>query len=1193
MELVPRVVLLITLWGSIVDVNAEDTCKTPQYAELGSRATIHCYFTESFYGVYWYDSTNTLTDEPILLLQSSAKTGKGYDSGEFDIYLNGSLIINHVTQSHDQDFAVVKLRSSSDDPTTFIVHVVVIVRPLVPFPRIDRCMNRSRVCVTQLHPTTQLTCVVQDVRPAVELQWLRRTYRSDVNISQMTSTVSHDEFLYNTTIFTTETLRNSSILELLVCRAVKFPPVLEKQESFILVQNKDVDLFSAHPISIFVQRYSKMELNCTEVPAGFLIWKKFKENMKSVEDIFMAVFLRENFVKGNSENFELGHRGSLVSPNIDFKNEGKYACVFGNGFIDGVTLYDVTVYVEPPSVHPVIVGCKTDWYCELSVQTTGNLSCKVEGIRPEVHLQWKAPYVDSEVLTFSNQQTKVKSNGETFTVSTTTDYSVHSEFESNRLAIECTITGKYGYLFGSSAKADLFFLTKTEVSPTDSKSEVTTNQSLVWIIVTTITVVIIVLLLTVSTYYIKVKRRTNKKPLKIEREEHTPMFMDTFLDQELKDKKDLLVNSLKGKYEDLYDAIQPIPYIRDRLYCVNKVYVEGGLDILLNDKGNETKRTWERIETYHSILSDSRIKSTRKVVEGDAGYGKTTLTLQFSYDWCNRVDKSPLVDVEILILLRLRQLSGVTSVYRAIRQFLLPRDSTLNEEDIETLLQTLPSDSILVILDGFDEYSDQDLMQDTDIMHIIRKDMFQQIPVILTTRSSCIPHDLAANTRHIRLTGFDELARDRYIRKAVVGTDVKAAMKIKQRLKENPVLAGVCQVPLFFVMFAHMTHERHEFTQFQSVTSFFRFMIGCFHGHLHKKDKTKIRNFKSFEKDHGLLDQEALNSLSGGSKQNVWRKETLSELLGDKFYEHYVRVGILVEEEVLDFAEENGSSSSYYQPYRKDVRFYHKLFCEWYAAHYLSNIAAKSLSPSLELILSRLDPFELHYLYRFACGLNQNAANNILQYLSGVESSEQFEILCILEQRGQVENIKNQVQKLCSDTIIVSDEDSQLQQKSTIELLEIASSNAILISCVSVENCIKSVDLETWNLNLKSGMRLSNLGSVQEISVTQMGRELTEQEVLDIIRFCFQCLELKVLRFDCCLLPQYIKVTHTESDINQTNIKVIWSCTESWLQLNLTSGYWEIQSEGKSTPITDDDYQSESAKFRREWSGPKARNDKE
>ncbi|PIK53629.1 hypothetical protein BSL78_09482 [Apostichopus japonicus] len=151
----------------------------------------------------------------------------------------------------------------------------------------------------------------------------------------------------------------------------------------------------------------------------------------------------------------------------------------------------------------------------------------------------------------------------------------------------------------------------------------------------------------------------------------TPVRAEPSTQQALtwKKKKEIFLTELKSTYKERYDAVQPIPYIKDRLYCVDKVFVEGSIEGFIS-----TDESWERLASYNHIFTDPRIKSVRRIIEGEPGYGKSTLTLQLAYDWCNGVKESPFFDADVLILLRLRQLGNVKSIYRAIKMFLLPNE---------------------------------------------------------------------------------------------------------------------------------------------------------------------------------------------------------------------------------------------------------------------------------------------------------------------------------------------------------------------------------------------------------------------------------------------------------------------------------------------------------------------------------------
>lgn len=102
-----------------------ETCKPLKYLEFGSTGVIECSFDEDFHGVVWYNSENFVHEESIIRYFNLKKDGYGYISGEFDISLNGSLIINNVSWTHDHTFAVLRFGSQDDNPVPIIVKVIV------------------------------------------------------------------------------------------------------------------------------------------------------------------------------------------------------------------------------------------------------------------------------------------------------------------------------------------------------------------------------------------------------------------------------------------------------------------------------------------------------------------------------------------------------------------------------------------------------------------------------------------------------------------------------------------------------------------------------------------------------------------------------------------------------------------------------------------------------------------------------------------------------------------------------------------------------------------------------------------------------------------------------------------------------------------------------------------------------------
>ncbi|PIK44045.1 hypothetical protein BSL78_19091 [Apostichopus japonicus] len=507
---------------------------------------------------------------------------------------------------------------------------------------------------------------------------------------------------------------------------------------------------------------------------------------------------------------------------------------------------------------------------------------------------------------------------------------------------------------------------------------------------------------------------------------------------ENQDKKSILVNALKRRYRIQYDAIQPIPYIKERLYCVDKVFVEGGTEFYSVRGTAYEDGEWVRVNSYRDIFTDSRIKYTRRIIEAEAGYGKSTVTLQLAYDWCNGVEGSPLKDVEILIPLRLRQLGNIKSIYKEIKLFLLADEPQIKSSDIKNIIAGCSS--VEVLLDGYDEYPDKDKRTGSDVDRIITNDLFEDFDVSVTTRY--LPKDYDRyKTKRVRLVGFDEKARDQYIRKAVSGDNADIFEEIKRALKANPILDDLYQVPIFFVMFAHMTHEKEYFKTFKSVTEFFRHMIKCFHSHMRKKsmDKNTKKHMSEYEIEHTELSNVAFEGLSNENHQLSWGREKLCKRLGQGFYDHYILVGILVEEEVADVTIEVKIAKHIRT--KTEARFYHKLFCEYYASFALVvKVAAARNTTEVKTIFDKIDPFDLQYLYRFSCGIDATVGSKIIEYLKGRKDGGKFAILCILEQTGDIgDEIKESVREICLNVFFVSNSDSKLLQRSSIQLLDIAS----------------------------------------------------------------------------------------------------------------------------------------------------------
>lgn len=519
----------------------------------------------------------------------------------------------------------------------------------------------------------------------------------------------------------------------------------------------------------------------------------------------------------------------------------------------------------------------------------------------------------------------------------------------------------------------------------------------------------------------------------------------------------VLQKFLKAVYERLYSAVHPIPYIRDGLYSIYEVFVECDIEVIKPTtkerspwgSGESQRRENTRFNSYQDLFNNDVICSNRIIIEGDPGYGKSTITLQAAHDWCQGNHLSPLANIEVFILLPLRLLRGITSIYKAIKLFILPRDCDLTENDIKEILTHC--NSLLIILDGFDEYPHGNDDLESDFTEIIKGNMFINHRVILCTRSGCSPKSLDPRTVRVRLMGFNEYARDRYLQLAL-GESPERIRDIKQNLDQNPVMRDLCQVPLFFVIFAHIAHESNDIYKCDSVTSFVKYIMHCFYCHMWGKGEGSGTTPSYINESNIALHKVAFDGLAGDAQIIMWEKHKFCGKVGSNCLNELLKIGIIVEEKFLFIDATTDMSVSEVIQEKTFVRFHHKLFAEWYAAHYLFKIANKAFAVGLKSMLRKCDPFDLQFIFRFACGLKPTVTKRIVNYLNELPGGDTLATLCILEKTGSANDILEIVRKMCLKQIDFDEYESNLLQRSKLQLLSIASRNQVSSTVVILNN---------------------------------------------------------------------------------------------------------------------------------------------
>lgn len=66
-----------------------------------------CQFPPDVKKIFWYDDASNDDSIPIITFVENVNGGVAYDSGEYNLFSDGSLIIHNVSMDHDRSFKVI------------------------------------------------------------------------------------------------------------------------------------------------------------------------------------------------------------------------------------------------------------------------------------------------------------------------------------------------------------------------------------------------------------------------------------------------------------------------------------------------------------------------------------------------------------------------------------------------------------------------------------------------------------------------------------------------------------------------------------------------------------------------------------------------------------------------------------------------------------------------------------------------------------------------------------------------------------------------------------------------------------------------------------------------------------------------------------------------------------------------------
>ena len=438
------------------------------------------------------------------------------------------------------------------------------------------------------------------------------------------------------------------------------------------------------------------------------------------------------------------------------------------------------------------------------------------------------------------------------------------------------------------------------------------------------------------------------------------------------DKFERYINSIKRKYRERLinrEKLQWPPCQSSKLFTLQ--LVEGGRGqgyYARHTRGEESKvaRLRTSIKYVDLFKVESGKSPVRKIlVEGDAGIGKTTLSIAICEDWAN---ERIFQEFKLLLLLPLRYKRVATAgSLAAILQILHPGEELCSL--VAKYLMDIEGDEVLIIADGWDEIGKGDSLKDSFLYELLFEDHLSFASIIVTSRYSASAefHRQSYFNKFIEITGFDSDSIVEYIQ-SEFSCEPSKADHLREQLEANPMLESVCSVPLNCAIICHLWKLNSKEDLPKTMTELYSKII---------------RNiiFRNIQKDSN--DPKDISGLSSfdylpEDLKQPWKflcQFAFETLVKDKmiFSEAELDEGFAAvhSKKVFCFGLLQESPFLFEDGYGKSYHFLHRTFQEFLAAFHLSKLASESSITEEEVCqLFRSGDFEI--VWRFLFGIYFN-----------------------------------------------------------------------------------------------------------------------------------------------------------------------------------------------------------------------------
>ena len=398
--------------------------------------------------------------------------------------------------------------------------------------------------------------------------------------------------------------------------------------------------------------------------------------------------------------------------------------------------------------------------------------------------------------------------------------------------------------------------------------------------------------------------------------------------------------------------------------------------------------TQEELEDYTDMFKGEH---KRMLVYGRPGIGKSTFCKKAAYDWSKAL-KEVLTNFIILLLIKLSDVCDVGNIRDVLRASkLLASDGPISVDSLyEYIINN--QDKVLLILDGYDEYSCE--KEHPPILAIWKGEQLRDCHVIVTTREPECDELKCPGRVQLEIQGFQTWEQKRtFVQKLLAGEqDLEEFMSY---LKGKHLL-DMAEIPLLLLMLCILWKEKHHEGLPKSRAGIFTQFIQTMLDH-----KGGSHQPMPFQKVTSTEAREDLSNLGKVAFEALLQDRLYvrcSELPGNisRSFQKLSEVGLF---QIVNLTSLNPEKGAYF--IHKSVQ---EFLAAWHIKEEVLSIKGES-TPSLSKVESFEKIVKMKEVLKFACELSTETACAVFRHVTSVgrkESLSECDFIKLLQQREKL-----------------------------------------------------------------------------------------------------------------------------------------------------------------------------------------------